>query len=100
MLFLAYIGKKSPKSLSAGPFFRMLLIKFVEVPLFSETSSALKNSWLRACSHPEVFCKKVVPKSFAKLTGKLKRWSLYFNKVAVYRPATLLKRDSGTRVSL
>ena len=37
-------------------------------------------------SHPDVYCKKDVPKNFARLTGNHLYWSLFFNKVA-----TLLK---------
>ena len=48
---------------------------------------------------PEAFCKKGVLKYFAKLTGKRLCQSLFFNKVACLKPATLLKkRDSGTGV--
>ena len=43
-------------------------------------------------SRPEVFCKKAVLKNFAKFTGKHLCQSLLFSKVAVLRPATLLKR--------
>ena len=32
---------------------------FIEVPLFSETSPALKNSWLRACNLGSVFFKSL-----------------------------------------
>ena len=38
------------------------------------------------------FCKKGVPKSFAKLTGTQLCWSLFSIKVAGLRPATLLKK--------
>ena len=51
-------------------------------------------------SRPEVFCKKGVLRNFAKFTGKHLCQSLFFNKVAGLRPATLLKRDSGTGVFL
>ena len=34
-------------------------------------------------SRPEVFCKKGVPRNFAKVTGKQLCQSLFFNKVAV-----------------
>ena len=44
----------------------------------------------RRCSH-WMFCKKVVPTSFAKLTGKHLCRSLFFNKIVVHRPANLLK---------
>ena len=42
-------------------------------------------------SRTEVFCKKGVIRNFAKFTGKHRCQSLCFNKVAVLRPATLLK---------
>ena len=43
-------------------------------------------------SRPEVFCKKGALRNFAKLTGKHLCQSLFFNKVAGLRPATLLKK--------
>ena len=51
-------------------------------------------------SYPEVFCKKGVLGNFAKFTGKHLWQSLFFNEVAGLRPATLLKRDSGTGLFL
>ena len=39
-----------------------------------------------------MFCKKFVPRNFAKFTGKHLCQSLFFNKVAGLRPATLLKK--------
>ena len=46
-------------------------------------------------SHPEVFCKKDVLKNFSKFAGKHLCQSIFLNKAASLRPATLLKRDSG-----
>ena len=43
-------------------------------------------------SRPELFCKKSVFRNFAKFTGKHLCPSLFFNKVAGLRPATLLKK--------
>ena len=43
-------------------------------------------------SCPEVFCKKDVLENFAKFTVKHLCQSLFFNKVAGLRPATLLKK--------
>ena len=43
-------------------------------------------------SRPEVLCKKGVLGNFAKFTGKHLCQSLFFNKVAGLRPATLLKK--------
>ena len=51
-------------------------------------------------SHPEVFCKKGILRNFAKFIGKHQCQSLFFNKVAGLRGATVLKRDSGTVVFL
>ena len=47
-------------------------------------------------SRPEVFCEKSVLRNFAKFTGKHLCQSLFFNNVAGLRPATLLKKRSGT----
>ena len=41
-------------------------------------------------SLPEVFCRKDVLKDFAKFTGKHLCWSLFSNKFAGLKPATLL----------
>ena len=43
-------------------------------------------------SRPEMFCKKGVLRNFTKFTGKHQCQSLFFNKVAALRPATLLKK--------
>ena len=43
-------------------------------------------------SRPEVFCKKVVLRNFAKFTGIHLCQSRFFNKVAGLTPAALLKR--------
>ena len=51
-------------------------------------------------SRPGVFFKKVILRNFAKFTGKHLCQSFFFNKVTGLRPATLLKRDSGTGVFL
>ena len=51
-------------------------------------------------SPPEVFCKKDVRRNFTKFTGKYLCQSLFFNKVADLRPATLLKTRSGTSIFL
>ena len=55
-----------------------------------------KVNYLASChyrsSGPEVFCRKVVIRNFAKFKGKHLCQSLPFNKVAGLRPATLLKK--------
>ena len=61
----------------------------------------LFGSWsLVRSSHPEVFCKKGVLRNFAKFTGKHLCQRPFFNKVVALRPATLLKRDPGTGISM
>ena len=47
--------------------------------------------WLDSCLSKAV-CKKGVLENFAKFTGKHLCQSLFFYKVAVLRPATLLKK--------
>ena len=56
------------------------------------------NGYRSSC--PEVFCKKGVLKNFAKFSGKHLCQSLFLNKFAGLKPATLLKKDSGTGVFL
>ena len=51
-------------------------------------------------SHQRCSVKEGVLRNFAKFTGKHLRQSLFSNKVVGLRPATLLKKDSGTGVSL
>ena len=51
-------------------------------------------------THLEVFCKKGALKNFTKFTEKHLWQNLFFNKAAGLRPATSLKRDSGTYVFL
>ena len=43
-------------------------------------------------SRPGLFCRKGALRNFAKFTGKHLYQSLFFDKVAGLRPATLLKR--------
>ena len=45
-------------------------------------------------SNPEVFCRKGVLRSFAKFTGKHLCQSIFLNKVAGVRPATLLTKNT------
>ena len=44
-------------------------------------------------SRPEVFCKKVVLKNFAKFTRKHQCQGLFFSKVAGLKPVILLKKS-------
>ena len=63
-------------------FFLFLLYTFFGLLAFSFSRS----------SRPVVFCKKSVLRNFIKFTGKHLCQSLFFNKVAGFRPATLLKK--------
>ena len=58
------------------------------------------NSSICRSSRPEVFCKKDVVGNFEELTGKHLCQSLFLIKVAGFRPATLLNRDSDAGVFL
>ena len=66
--------------------FPVNFVKFLRTPLFTENSS-----------RPEVFCKTGVLKNFLKCTRKDLCQSLFFNKVADLRAATLLKRGLWNR---
>ena len=83
------------------------LLDFINLAIYLKLDNvnwghALKPTWIEIhhlilhkiirSSRPEVFCKKGVLKNFAKFTGKQLRHSLFFNKVAVLRAATLLKK--------
>ena len=50
------------------------------------------NKIINRSSRPEVFSEKGVLRNIAKFTGKYLCQSLFFNKVADLRPATLLKK--------
>ena len=50
--------------------------------------------------HRRCSVKQGVLKSFVNFTGKHLCWSLYLITLQVFRPATLIKRDSNTRVFL
>ena len=49
-------------------------------------------------SHPELFCKRDVPRNFAKFTEKHLCQRLFFNKVVDLRPATLFKKETLPQV--
>ena len=57
---------------------------------FHQLAGFKKQKQLSNC--PEVFCKRGVLKNFAKLVGKNLSQSLFFSKVAGFRPVTLLKK--------
>ena len=72
-------------------FFIVCNLSNLSLYLFSinKTATLLSNS---RSSRSEVFCKKGVIRNFAKFIGKYLRQSLFCNKVAPLRPATILKK--------
>ena len=68
-------------------------VKCLIKPYFSSPVFSIHIS-----SRPEVFCKKGVFRNFAKFTGKELRQSLFFNNVADFRPAALLKKEALAQV--
>ena len=61
----------------------------------------IKNNWYNnRNSYRECSVKNVALRNFAKFTGKHLCQSLFFDKVAGLKPATLLKRDSCFSVFL
>ena len=69
-------------------FFTTLLHPMTQSYITKQTNRSL----LHRSSRPEVFCKKGVLRNFAKFAGKHLCQSLFFNKVAGLKPATLLKK--------
>ena len=65
-------------------------MRWVNPTFFRKTESCLNRS-----SHQRCSVRKGVLRNFAKFTGKHLCQSLFFNKVAGLRLATLLKRDSA-----
>ena len=72
----------------------VLFLTHTNVPFcFNATSVKYwKARTLVRSSRPKVFCKKGVLRNFTKFTGKHLYQSLFLNKVAGLRPATLLKK--------
>ena len=56
------------------------------------TSECCQVDFFHRSSRPEVYCKKGVLRNFVKLTGKHLCQSLFLNKVAGLRTATVLKK--------
>ena len=65
-----------------------LLLKKYDITLINKLNSTFRSS------SPEVLCKKGVLRNSAKFTGKDLCQSLFFNKAAGLRPATLLKEET------
>ena len=79
-----------------------LLYKWKTCGVQSDLLSLLKNCFQNG-EQKEAATRgilKSLPKNFTNFTGKNLYQSLIFNKAAGLRPATLLKRDSGTGVFL
>ena len=76
------------KDLIKGTF--LYLMQFQRLLNFAQMRYFLSVNNRSSC--PEVFCEKGVLTNFAKFTGKHLCQSLFFNKVAGLRRATLLKK--------
>ena len=67
---------------------------FINIYLFKRSKINTRKGYLICrSSHPRCSVKKGVLKHFAKFTGKHLCQRLFFNKVAGFRPATLLKKS-------
>ena len=87
---------KQQKSKITLPSLKILRINYKNCKTKSagnEVFARFLKSIINKSSHPEVFCKNSAHKNFAKFTGKHLRHSLFFNKVAGLKPATLLKKS-------
>ena len=80
--------------------FALLVLKYLVVYWDLFMIAFLRSFVIYGSSRPKVFCKKGFLRNFAKFIGKHLCQSLFFNKVADLRPATLLKKDSGIGVFL
>ena len=69
-----------------------MIIKILKLKLATEFSFKSNVRFLNRSSRPQMFCKKGALKNFEEFTGKHLGQSLFFNKVADLRTATLLKR--------
>ena len=63
----------------------------------SRSKSCIKLRFYES-THPKGFYKKGVLKKITKLTGKHLCWNVFLNKVACLRLATILKKETSTRV--
>ena len=79
---------------------RLLRLLSIFVDQFTPNKNQKSKYVKTKRSRSEVFYKKVVLKNFVNFTGKHVCQSFFFNKVVGPRPATLLKRDSGTGIFL
>ena len=78
------------KDVARGVFSTLSII--YDGTIFQIKVTALEEFLTHRSSHRRCFVKKDVLRNFAKFTGKQPCQSLYFNKVAGLRPATLLKK--------
>ena len=70
---------------------QMLCPQYIYIYIYKERERKRERGRERS-SRPEVFCTKGVLTNFAKFTRKHLCQGLFFNKVADFRPATLLKK--------
>ena len=73
-------------------FFNQICSAFINFVKILESFFPCKTFFKSQKQPPELFYKKVILKSFTKFTGKHLSQSLFFNKGAALRSATLLKK--------
>ena len=75
-----------------------LYIKYLLNKIKKQLKRQLKqfDTWVVRSSHPEVFCKRGVPRNFTKFTRKHLYQSRFFNKVASLRPCEFCKISKNT----
>ena len=88
--------KRTPTQVFSCEYCEIRRNTYFEKHLRTAVSGNRKGLNIRS-SHPVVFCEKGLLRNFLKFTGKLLCQSLFFNKVAGLRPATLLKKCLSQR---
>ena len=79
-------------------FYHVLIFYCIRTPSLKKVRILTNLDWISRSSRLEVFSKKGVLRNCAKFTGKHQCQSLFFNKVADLRPATLLQKETVARV--
>ena len=72
-------------------FYKFFCLRFC-VSSDSEKTECNKDFTRNRSNRPKVICKKGVLRNFAKFTEKYLCQSLFFNKIAGLKPATILKK--------
>ena len=71
----------------------MIIIVISNIDFLHKIRISILHQNTSRSSRPEVSCKKVALKNFAKFTGKHLCQNLFFNKVGDFMPAAFLKES-------